>query len=97
MFFSKLSVLAAVAFSAFAAAIPLSNTNPLGGLPVDPSAVTGLIGNLPALGGGIVPRDAPKSIAVILTGVQAQLEPVAASLGKWPCPCLCVMFLLISI
>ena len=113
MFFSKLSALAAVAFGAFASAIPLAN--PVGDLPVpdlsavtglasglpspalggvlrrdaplpDLSAVTGLVGDLPipALG-DILRRDTPKSIAVVLTSVQAQLEPVTASLGELPC------------
>ena len=92
MFFSKLSVLAAVAFGAFASAIPLGS-----GLPLpDLSAVTGLTGGLPlpALG-GIVPRDTPKSIAVVLTSVQAQLEPVTASLGEWSrSNCFCCVWLL---
>ncbi|KAM5543846.1 hypothetical protein V8D89_002463 [Ganoderma adspersum] len=106
MFFSKLSVFAAVAFGALASAIPLNT--PVGDLPIpDLSAVTGLVGDLPAVGGilrrdlpvdtsvvtgllgdlpipavgGILRRDTPKSIAVILTGVQAQLEPITASLA----------------
>ncbi|KAI1792215.1 hypothetical protein LXA43DRAFT_1181135 [Ganoderma leucocontextum] len=82
MFFSKLSVLAAVAFGAFTSAIPLDT--PLGDLPVpvDPSVVTGLLGDLPLSGlGGVVRRDTPKSLAVVLTGVQAQLAPVTASLA----------------
>ncbi|PIL27155.1 hypothetical protein GSI_10296 [Ganoderma sinense ZZ0214-1] len=85
MFFSKLSVIAAVAFGALASALPLDlpvvgSLPAVGSLPV--GSLTGVVGSLPVgnVLSGIGRRDTPKSVAVILTGVQAQLEPITASL-----------------
>jgi hypothetical protein len=84
---SKLSVFAAVAFSALTSAIPLNT--PVGDLPVpalpDTTAVTGLaaglpVGSLPALGGLLPRTDAPQSIAVVLTAAHTRLVPLTNQL-----------------
>ncbi|RPD56560.1 hypothetical protein L226DRAFT_567634 [Lentinus tigrinus ALCF2SS1-7] len=76
--FSSLAVFSTIAFSALASALPLST--PLGDLPVDPSAVTGVVSGLPVVGGIVGRADAQQSIAVILTGVTAQLGPATQAL-----------------
>ena len=83
--FSSLAVFSTVAFSALTSALPLSGL-PVD-LPVDPSAVTGVVSGLPVVGsvaGGIAGRaDAQQSIAVILTGVTAKLAPATQALRKF--------------
>ncbi|TBU28179.1 hypothetical protein BD311DRAFT_778459 [Dichomitus squalens] len=78
MFFSKLSVIAALAFGAFTSARPIDT-------PVD--SVANTVGSfvnsvpVPNVAGGLANRaDAPQGLAAILTGLQADLAPATDAL-----------------
>lgn len=87
--FSKITLIATVAFSALVSARPLdlpvvgdvSDVPVVGGV-VDTavSTVGGLAGNLPVVG-GLVRRDLP-GVAAVLTTAQSKIAPAASSLSE---------------